>query len=105
MKITFKERPIHEAPLAVLKHLYYYTTQYGLSVKQFTGAHWHYWEKLPERLRKAQKNPKQIESIIVELEVLQGQNKDLKKEGNRSRDVKRKRKRKRKGNGQRRKSF
>lgn len=70
MKITFKERPIHEAPLAVLKHLYYYTTQYGLSVKQFTGAHWHYWEKLPERLRKAQNNPKKIESLIVELEDL-----------------------------------
>jgi hypothetical protein len=70
MEITFKERPIHEAPLAVLKHLYYYTTQYGLSVKQFTGAHWHYWEKLPERLRKAQKYPKEIEPIIVELENL-----------------------------------
>ena len=70
MEITFKERPISEAPLAVLKHLYYYTTQYGLSVKQFTGAHWDYWEKLPKRFRKAQKHPKEIESIIKELEDL-----------------------------------
>ena len=70
MEITFKERLISEAPLAVLKHLYYYTTQYGLSVKQFTGAHWHYWEELPARLRKAQKQPKEIESIIREIEGL-----------------------------------
>ena len=54
----------------MLQHLYYYTTQYGLSVKQFTGAHWTYWEKLPERLRKAQNNPKKLENIIEELEKL-----------------------------------
>lgn len=70
MEITFKERPIYKAPLAILNHLYYYTTQYGLSVKQFTGAHWHYWEELPGRLRKAQEHPKRTESIIKELEDL-----------------------------------
>jgi hypothetical protein len=70
MKITFKKRSINRAPIAVLQHLYYYTTQYGLSVKQFTGAHWTYWEKLPERLRNAQNNPKELENIIEELEKL-----------------------------------
>lgn len=70
MKITFKKRPIHRAPIAVLHHLYYYTTQYGLSVKQFTGAHWTYWEKLPERIRNAQNSPKELEDIIEELEKL-----------------------------------
>ena len=70
MKITFKKRPIYRAPIAVLQHLYYYTAQYGLSVKQFTGAHWTYWEKLPERLRNAQNKPKELETIIEELEKL-----------------------------------
>ena len=54
MRIAFVERPIYHAPLAVLGHLYYYTVQYGLSVAQYTGKHQSYWEKLPERLRKAQ---------------------------------------------------
>lgn len=70
MQITFKASPIYQAPLRVLEHLYYYTTQYGLSVKQFTGAHWRYWEELPKCLRKAQNNPKELDSIIVELEQL-----------------------------------
>lgn len=70
MEINFKERPISQAPLAVLKNLYYYTTQYGLSVKQFTGAHWRYWEQLPGRLRNAQDKPKNLESIIREIEKL-----------------------------------
>jgi hypothetical protein len=70
MKITFKKRPIHRAPIAVLQHLYYYTAQYGLSVKQFTGAHWTYWEKLPEQLRNAQNNPEELKSIIEELNKL-----------------------------------
>ncbi len=39
LQISFRERPIHRAPLEVLQHLYYYSTQYGLSVAQFTGAH------------------------------------------------------------------
>ncbi len=68
--IELEERPIHRAPLAVLDHLYYYTVQYGLSVRQFTGQHWTYWERLPERLRKAQDNPAELEEVIVELESL-----------------------------------
>jgi hypothetical protein len=70
MKITFKKRPIYRAPIAVLQHLYYYTAQYGLSVKQFTGAHWTYWDKLPERLRNVQDKPEELETIIEELEKL-----------------------------------
>ena len=70
MKIIFKKRPIHRAPIAVLQHLYYYTAQYGLSVRQFTGAHWTYWEKLPEHLRNAQNNPEELKSIIEELKKL-----------------------------------
>ena len=70
VQITFRERPIYQAPLDVLGHLYYYTTQYGLSVKQFTGEHWRYWEKLPKRLRQAQDSPEELEAIIVELERL-----------------------------------
>jgi hypothetical protein len=68
LQISFKERPIHRAPLEVLQHLYYYTTQYGLSVAQFTGAHQSYWEKLPLELRKAMDNPKVLNSIIIKLE-------------------------------------
>jgi len=70
MEITFKERPIYQAPLWVLEHFYYYTVQYGLSVRQFTGEHWRYWERLPKRLRNAQDSPKQLDSIISELEQL-----------------------------------
>ena len=51
VQIRFKERPIYRAPLAVLEHLYYYTVQYGLSVRQFTGQHWKYWEKLRDIIR------------------------------------------------------
>jgi hypothetical protein len=70
IQIEFKERPIHRAPLAVLEHLYYYTAQYGLSVKQFTGKHWKYWEKLPARLRKVKDDRQELEAIIEELESL-----------------------------------
>lgn len=70
VQIEFRERPILGAPLAVLEHLYYYTVQYGLSVRQFTGQHWKYWEKLPKRLRKAQGKTGQLEQIIEELEAL-----------------------------------
>ena len=70
MKIRFVDREISRAPLAVLKNLYYYTVQYGLSVRQFTGKHPKYWEDLPKKLRKAQKKPKELEKIIVELEKL-----------------------------------
>jgi len=70
MQITFKKHPISEAPLAVLQHLYYYTTQYGLSVRQFTGKHWRYWEELPNRLRKAQGHGRELNSIIGELDRL-----------------------------------
>ncbi len=68
MRITFAERQIYQAPLSVLEHLYYYTIQYGLSVRQFTGAHWRYWEKLPKRLSKVQNDPEGLEEIIAELE-------------------------------------
>ena len=67
IQISFRERPIHRAPLEVLQHLYYYTTQYGLSVAQFTGAHQSYWEKLPHELRKALDNPKALNLIIRKL--------------------------------------
>jgi hypothetical protein len=70
VQISFKERPIFRAPLDVLEHLYYYTVQYGLSVRQFTGEHWTYWEKLPKRLRQAQSRPEELEALIVELEAL-----------------------------------
>jgi len=68
MRITFAERPIYQAPLSVLEHLYYYTVQYGLSVRQFTGAHWRYWEWLPKRLSKAQNDPEGLKEIIAELD-------------------------------------
>ena len=68
LQIAFKDRPIHRAPLEILQHLYYYTTQYGLSVAQFTGAHQSYWEKLPQELRKAMDTPKSLNSIIKKLE-------------------------------------
>jgi hypothetical protein len=70
VKITFLERPIYRAPLHVLEHLYYYTVQYGLSVRQFTGEHWKYWGRLPTRLRQAQSRPEDYEAILVELEAL-----------------------------------
>jgi len=70
MEINFEPRAIYQAPIAVLRHLYYYTTQYGLSVKQFTGAHWRYWEELPERLIKARGDTKKLNSIILELKKL-----------------------------------
>jgi len=70
MEIKFDPRPIYQAPVAVLRHLYYYTTQYGLSVKQFTGAHWQYWVELPERLVKAKGDAKKLNSIISELKKL-----------------------------------
>jgi hypothetical protein len=69
LKLSFSERPVYRAPLEVLQHLYYYTTQYGLSVAQFTGAHQKYWERLPTQLQKAQNSPEKMNSIIKELEV------------------------------------
>jgi len=69
LKISFSERLVYRAPLEVLQHLYYYTTQYGLSVAQFTGAHQKYWERLPAQLKKAQNSPEKMNSIIKELEV------------------------------------
>jgi len=80
LKISFPERPICKAPLEVLQHLYYYTAQYGLSVRQFTGAHQNYWEKLPKSLREGQNNPHKLEGIIQELEQLaEGADERLKK--------------------------
>ena len=70
MDIIFRERQISEATLSVLKHLYYYTVQYGLSVKQFTGEHQDYWKELPARLRNLQDKSKKVEAIIKELEKL-----------------------------------
>jgi hypothetical protein len=67
MQIRFEERPIFQASLSVLEHLYYRTIQYGLSVRDFTGEHQDYWERLPSRLRKAQNDPVQLDSIITEL--------------------------------------
>ena len=70
MKILFIDRPISRAPLEVLQHLYYYTVQYGLSVKQFTGKHWKYWEELPFHLEKAKDSPKKLSNVINELKKL-----------------------------------
>jgi hypothetical protein len=70
VQITFKERPIYRAPLALLERLYFYTLYYGLSVSHYTGKHQSYWEKLPGRLRAAHNNPEDLESIIQELERL-----------------------------------
>jgi hypothetical protein len=68
LQILFKDRQIYRAPLEVLQHLYYYTTQYGLSVAQFTGAHQDFWENLPKELRKAKRSEKDLEAIIEKLE-------------------------------------
>ncbi len=68
MKITFKRHAISSGPISVLNHLYYYTVHYGLSVKQFTGAHWKYWEKLPVLLKNALGNKKELSKIIKDLE-------------------------------------
>lgn len=68
LQISFRDRPIHKAPLEVLQHLYYYTTQYGLSVAQFTGAHQKYWESLPKKLRDAIDSDRELNSIVKELE-------------------------------------
>lgn len=70
MKIIFTEWKIHQAPISVLHHLYYYTAQYGISVRQFTGRHWKYWEKLPGRLKEVQDTPKKLGKLILELEEI-----------------------------------
>ena len=70
MALEFVDRPIHQAPLDVLRHLYFYTTQYGLSVRQFTGQHQRYWEELPERLRRVASDPQSLEVLIHQLEAL-----------------------------------
>jgi hypothetical protein len=79
VQIRFTERPIYQAPLEVLGHLYYYTTQYGLSVRQFTGQHWKYWEKLPKHLRQVQSDPAALDAIIAELEELAAGSEDRRK--------------------------
>ena len=70
MQIRFEERPIFQAPLSQLEHLYYRTSQYGLSVAWFTGQNEEYWARLPRRLRNAQDDPEQLELVIAELERL-----------------------------------
>jgi hypothetical protein len=70
VQITLKERPISRTPLVVLTHLYYYTGQYGLAVRHYTGKHQSYWEKLPRRLREARSSQEDLESVIQELEEL-----------------------------------
>ncbi|MEA1926910.1 MAG: hypothetical protein U9N73_01795 [Candidatus Auribacterota bacterium] len=76
MKITFTDWKISQAPITVLQHLYYYTHQYGISVRQFTGQHWRYWEELPELLREAQDNPENLDKLIRELGKLSAGSKD-----------------------------
>ena len=68
MEIKFDDSDISNCPIKVLRHLYYYRAQYGISVKQITGQHQDYWRELPIRLRKAQDNQKLLSSIIEELE-------------------------------------
>lgn len=70
MKIYFENHKVSDSPLSVLRHLYYYTKQYGLSVKQFTGQHWRYWEKLPDRLEVALGDEHKTKAIINELHKL-----------------------------------
>lgn len=70
MKISFGDRPISQAPLEILNHLYYYTVQYGLSVRAFTGQHQKYWERFPQRLRLAWGNEAELDGIVKELEGL-----------------------------------
>jgi len=67
MKINFKKRPIINAPTEVLNALYYYTVQYGLSVKQFTGKHWKEWDKLPFDLEKSIEDHDRLKLIINDL--------------------------------------
>lgn len=69
MKINFENCKISDSPLSVLRHLYFYTVQYGLSVKQFTGQHWKDWEKLPIRLENAVGDIDKMQDIIKELHL------------------------------------
>lgn len=74
MKINFSDRLISAGPLTVLQHLYYYTVQYGLSVKQYTGKHQDFWAaELPSLLKKAQNSPMSLKRLITQLERLGSQ--------------------------------
>lgn len=68
LEIAFHPVKITDAPLRVLQHLSYYTVQYGLSVKQRTGADRKYWRELPTRLRAALDNVDGLEPILNELD-------------------------------------
>jgi hypothetical protein len=69
LKIAFVDATVADAPLRVLDHLYYYTVQYGISVRQFTGRNAACWNALPSRLRAARR-PRELEAILQELDVL-----------------------------------
>jgi hypothetical protein len=68
--LHFKPRGISDSLISTLRNVYYYTGRWGLSVKNFTGEHWEYWEELPARLRIAKDSPKMMKQIIEELEGL-----------------------------------
>jgi hypothetical protein len=70
MELKFTPRTTAEGFIALLKNVYYYTTRWGLSVKEFTGQHQDYWEKLPKRLRRSAVSQTALNTIIEELEIL-----------------------------------
>lgn len=72
MNIIFSKKHIYDAPLDILKHLYYYTVQYGLSVAQFTGKNPEYWRQLPYVLKEYIGDEKALVKIINELEKVSG---------------------------------
>jgi hypothetical protein len=69
LPISFPPRAVTDGAVTVLRHLYWYTVQYGFSVKQATGAHQDDWVRLPQRLRSA-KNAAERDRIIKGLERL-----------------------------------
>jgi hypothetical protein len=76
MQINFEPVRVLDSPITVLHHLYYYTVQYGLSVRQFTGRNQEYWRVLPSQLRKALGNAKHLEQITRGLEEIAAGDKD-----------------------------
>ena len=63
LRIAFADADVSASPLRVLRHLYFYTAQYGLSVRQFTGHDTDYWAALPARLRAAGTS-RRLEAIL-----------------------------------------
>ena len=97
MQIGFKDRPIIQAPLSQLEHLC--MTEPANTVcllsRGLPDKARKYWARLPRRLRKAQDDHEQLNSVIAELEELAAGSKNVyKSEEHRKM-----------GDGQKRKSF